>query len=145
MSAFSYNAFKKINSQSRLHQILPANSKVSVAWQIVFTFLPIVNFWAFYRIRKLRKYLLFVFAPSVALSIMLYAYILSNPLPSLMTRGEDDPAFGVLPYSDSQFSASIIGNVAGFGLQGLSIYLVIIWSRLHNRRVDASTGQAPLT
>ena len=38
--------------------------------------------------------------------------------------------------------ASTAFQVAGFGLQGMAIYLVIIWSRQHNRMVDASTGQA---
>ena len=48
---------------------MPAHTKVSVAWQTVFTFLPIVNFWAFYRMRKLCKYVLYVIVPSIALSI----------------------------------------------------------------------------
>lgn len=62
-----------------------------------------------------------------------------------MTRGEGDDAlaFGIGPYFDAQFYGSVIGNVLGFGIQGFAVYLVIVWSRQHNRRVDASTGQAP--
>ena len=104
-----------------------------------FTFLPIVNFWAFYRIRKLRKYVLYVIVPSIAISIILYAYFLYNPVPRFTPWGDDGLAFGdPLP---SQVSAA--SNAIGFGLQGLAIYLVIIWSRQHNRRVEASAGQAP--
>jgi hypothetical protein len=54
---------------------MPANHKVSVGWQIVFTFIPIVNFWAFYRIRKLRKYVLYVVAPSIIVSLAYISYI----------------------------------------------------------------------
>lgn len=62
---------------------MPANSKVSVGWQIVFTFLPIVNFWAFYRIRKRRRYVLYVIMPSIVVSIVSYSYLHANPLRSL--------------------------------------------------------------
>jgi len=56
---------------------MPANHKVSVAWQIVATFVPIANFWAFYRIRKLRKYVLYVIVPEIVVSIALLAYYYS--------------------------------------------------------------------
>jgi hypothetical protein len=39
--------------------------------------------------------------------------------------------------------ASIIASIIGWALQGFAIYLVIVWSRQHNNRVDASPGQAP--
>jgi len=56
------------------------NQKVSVAWQIVFTFIPVVNFWAFYRIRKLRKYVLYILVPSLIVGI---AYAASNTMSAL--------------------------------------------------------------
>ncbi|HEX2556733.1 MAG TPA: hypothetical protein VHK86_00290, partial [Nitrososphaera sp.] len=71
---------------------MPANHKVSVAWQIVFTFIPILNLWAFYRIRKLRKYLLFVVVPSIIVSILLLAYIQSQK--RFTPWGDDGLAFG---------------------------------------------------
>lgn len=119
---------------------MPADHKVSVAWQIVFTFLPIVNLWAFYRIRKLQKYLLYVIVPSIVVSSVSYAYILSNPLPSFTPWGDDGLAFG---YDPTPFWVYVATNVIGFGLHGLSIYLIIVWSRQHNLRVDASTSQTP--
>jgi hypothetical protein len=30
-------------------------------------------------------------------------------------------------------------NAIGFGLQGLAVYLVIIWSRRHNKQFDQPT------
>lgn len=132
---------------------MPASSKVSVAWQIVFTFLPIVNFWAFYRIRKLRKYVLYVIVPEIVVSIVILAIVNSwqygyigtlnwyegdNTTPPYTPWGDAGLAFG----DPMPFNVSTIGNVIGFGLQGFAIYLVIIWSRLHNRRVDVAAGQA---
>jgi hypothetical protein len=102
---------------------MPANHKVSVTWQIVFTFLPVVNLWAFYRIRKLRKYLLYVFLPSSILSIGYIAYYYSIGL------GND---FATFDFNAPPFLAYLLPNIIGWSLQGLAIYLVIIWSRQHN-------------
>jgi hypothetical protein len=115
---------------------LPANHKVSVAWQIVFTFIPILNLWAFYRIRKLRKYLLFVVVPSIIVSVLLLAYIQSQK--RFTPWGDDGLAFGS---PDTTWWASITGNVIGLALQGLSIYLVIIWSKKHNENYSTASGQ----
>jgi len=139
---------------------MPADHKVSVSWQIVFTFLPIVNFWAFYRIRKLRKYVLYVIVPEIVLSIAIVAYYYSDA--DYSKWGDDGLAFGqsdsVVPslanesdwyiikrdvtlgtIAPSFVYSSIIGNAVGWGLQGFAIYLVIIWSRAHNRKFDATT------
>jgi len=108
---------------------MPANHKVSVAWQIVFTFISILNLWAFYRIRKLRKYVAYVIVPDIAILIGWLAYLSYygawwSPEPFL------DPLtinFGPL---------YIIVTIASWALQGLAIYLVIIWSRHHNKQFD---------
>jgi hypothetical protein len=118
---------------------VPANNKVSVGWQIVFTFLPIVNFWAFYRIRKLRKYVLYIIVPEIILGAAYGVYVAMSILsePDFMRFSRVDSSFY---YYGPHYIAL---NAIGWALQGFSIYLIIIWSRLHNRRVDASTGQAP--
>ena len=64
---------------------MPANHEVSVAWQIVFTFLPIVNYWAFYRVRKLRKYVLYVVVPAMLLNIAVSAYLYDVSVRGLWT------------------------------------------------------------
>jgi hypothetical protein len=51
----TFEPVQELNNQPCRHALLPANHKVSVGWQIVFTFIIVLNFWAFYRIRKLRK------------------------------------------------------------------------------------------
>ncbi|MGI0049223.1 MAG: hypothetical protein ACREAW_06750 [Nitrososphaera sp.] len=131
---------------------MPATKKVSVAWQVVFTFLPIVNFWAFYRIKKLQKYLLYVIVPSIAVTIVLVAYIFSvsgvwverpgNGVPALSSESEDTNVLQRPEIWGSSLSISIISNVIGFGFQGLAIYLVIIWSRKYNQQFDQPPEQA---
>lgn len=117
-----------------------ANEKVSVAWQIVFTIFPVVSFWAFYRIRRLRKYLLYVIIPSIVFSTIFSIYNSSSLETSFSYWGSpDDPVRNFITVS----GAIIYANAVGLAFTAFAIYLVIIWSRLHNRRVDASTGQAP--
>lgn len=119
---------------------MPAEKKVSVAWQIVFMFLPIVNFWAFYRIRRLRRYVLYIIIPQIIISIAIGAYTSS-------TFAADYPDFGFGESADPlvMFSNPIIiaSYAISFALQGLTIYLIIIWSGQHNRRFDQSTLQPP--
>jgi hypothetical protein len=67
--------------------------------------MPVLNFWAFYRIKKLRRYVGYLTLPTLA------AYYI----------------FGILP--------GIILFI------GLSIYLVIKWSRKHNRQFDQPATQ----
>jgi hypothetical protein len=114
---------------------MPADHKITVAWQIVALFIPIANFWAFYRIRKLRKYLVYVVIPSIAASI--YAvYRVFEVLPSGFLPGDNALAFGdpFAIYSDAAYIATLATSYALFGL---SIYLVVKWSRQHNMKYEA--------
>ena len=43
---------------------MPADRRLTVWHQIVFAFLPVVTFWAFYRIGRLRKALAYIWGPS---------------------------------------------------------------------------------
>jgi multisubunit Na+/H+ antiporter MnhC subunit len=120
---------------------LPADHKVSVGWQIVATFIIIANFWAFYRIRKLRKYLAYVFVPSIVASVIINAYYYSTL--SFAEWGDDGLAFGGPTYQpymydvfNSFFWAGIIISVA---FQAFAIYLVVKWSREHNRKYGTPT------
>jgi hypothetical protein len=110
---------------------MPANRKVSVAWQIVFTFLPIVNFWAFYRIRKLRKYVLYIIVPSIILGMVYGSYVAVVAFndPTFESRARD-------PWFIYTQPIGIATTIIGSALTGLTIYLVIIWSRQHNKIYD---------
>jgi NO-binding membrane sensor protein with MHYT domain len=103
---------------------LPANHKVSIGWQIVALFVPIANFWAFYRIRRLRKYLLYSYLPSLAVSIAISVYYYST-----LGYGSDRLAFGqsTSPYDFVLFDPTlfIISGIVSWALFGFSIYLVV--------------------
>jgi CDP-diglyceride synthetase len=108
---------------------VPANDKVSVGWQIVFQFLPVVNFWAFYRIRKLRKFVLYIILPQVVV-LVINAWYTYRALYSFM---------GINPHSPIE---TYLAWAAAFVLQAVTVYLVIIWSRQHNRQFDQPTSQS---
>jgi hypothetical protein len=110
---------------------LPANHKVSVGWQIVATFIPVIDLWAFYRIRKLQKYLLYVIAP-ILLSI-LYANGYFGDLFYFLSRGHEPTPWGdeTLVFREPWllWVPRILGSVIWLGLEGFAIYLAIILSR----------------
>ncbi len=116
---------------------MPANHKVSVGWQIVFTFISPLNLWAFYRIRKLRKYLLYVVAPSVAVSVALALYLIDSTDTTTLNQANQ-----WFPYSEEQLPFVVLGYAASSALQGFAVYLVIIWSRQHNRQFDQPAVQS---
>lgn len=129
---------------------MPADHKVSVAWQIVATFIIVANFWAFYRIRKLRRYLLYVIIPSIAFSIVIFGYAYSDAFQKAFDQNYtslcDEPILNrpwdsvnsVGRYNcETQYYAYIVGNVMNLAFQGFAIYLIIRWSRQHNRPYEA--------
>ena len=136
---------------------MPANQKVSVPWQIVATFVPIANFWAFYRIRKLRKYLLYTYVPALITSLIVFSYVYSDGFRYYRPFDPEDPGLCDSPILNRpwqsftlddcvlRFYAMIIGQVIGWCLFGFSIYLVIIWSRQHNRNFDTPPPTEPPT
>jgi len=103
-----------------------ANHKVSVGWQIAFTFISILNLWAFYRIRKLQKYLAYVFLPSAVVSMATYYYI--------------DGLWVESPYDFAFLSYPILTLtiLIGLAFQALAVCLAVKWSREHNMIFDQS-------
>jgi hypothetical protein len=144
---------------------LPADHKVSVAWQIVFTFIPFVNFWAFYRIRKLRKYLLFVVLPVVLITSLFagafFGDILYLVFSGFRTASGQESNVTSVPEGENVVNKTRVINrvevwhpfdpAAGLNsialwvrvaFQAFAIYLVIKWSREHNLKFTspAQTG-----
>ena len=115
---------------------MPADHKVSVGWQIVALFVPIANFWAFYRIRKLRKYLLYVIAPSIATSTAATWYA-SEIIWAMNDAGfefaEPTSPYDFVAWYQAPF---LIANIIIWALFGFSIYLVVKWSREHNQKYE---------
>jgi hypothetical protein len=85
----------------------------------------------------LQKYLLYVYVPLIAISAAYWAYYFISQL-FVTPWGDNGAVFG---NPESMFGATILFYVMSFALQGFAIYLVIIWSRQHNRQFDHSITQ----
>jgi hypothetical protein len=88
-----------------------------------------------------------VIAPEIILSILLNALLFSFIGLWVETpRGDDGTMFGPSemwqPRSFDYGHVFAISNIVGFAFQGFAIYLVIIWSRRHNKRFDQPTSQS---
>ena len=86
-----------------------AQGKVSIVWQIIFVlFVPITGIWAFYRIKKLQKMILYVVLPSIALTLL--------------------PALLLIPFVDDfeDDFTNFDGNSETFGLQIILLYVIIM-------------------
>ena len=74
-----------------------------------------------------------MFAPVIVTSIVSGYYRVVQPIYN--SWGDDGLAFG----NSSPIEAVVLRNVISWGLQAFAIYLVIIWSRQHNRQFDQPT------
>jgi hypothetical protein len=115
---------------------MPTNHKVSVAWQIVFTFIPIADLWAYYRIKKLGKYLLYIYLPTSIISGVYLTSIISAIFSDPNFASRNDPTF---IYNSPLYFVTI---GLSWALHGFAIYLIIIWSRQHNKQFDQPTSQS---
>jgi cytochrome bd-type quinol oxidase subunit 1 len=110
---------------------MPAKGPVSILWQIIFTFIPILDLYAFYRIKKLRKYFLYVIIPLFAITLgITFSFVLSelqNPDFSF-----DDESMT----SESEEFLSVIFVPIEIGFQILTIYFVYTWSKRWNEQVS---------
>ncbi len=99
---------------------------VTVAWQVVFTFIPFVNLWAFYRIQKLRLYLLIIIGSSIIAGIIMGIIMV---IIMGITFGSTGSSMEML---DVSYYISSIG--VSIAIQLLAIYLVVKWSRNWNAK-----------
>ena len=82
---------------------------VIIKWQIIFTFIPFLNLYAFYKIQKLRLFLCFFMPISIASRI----FDLGAPT----------------------YESAIIVSILFSGLAiGLAIWLVLKWSKQWNEK-----------
>ncbi|WP_316504702.1 hypothetical protein [Nitrosopumilus sp.] len=65
---------------------MSAKGPVSILWQIFFAvFIPIADIWEFYRIKKLRRAILYIALPSLALMMIVLV-----PISSIMIEAGDN-------------------------------------------------------
>ncbi len=103
---------------------------VSVKRQTIFALIPSVDVWAFYRIQKLRKFILialglgFAFSPiSLAVSASIDMSTISSPLDL---------------YSNPIFLGYVIGSIAA--LHGTLVYFIRRWSKEWNEQFVKPTN-----
>jgi len=112
-----------------------AKGPVSILWQIVFAlFIPIADIWAFYRIKKLRKAILYITFPSLGLMVMVLV-----PMASIMVEAGDDPEKIDQMYEDLALDAglsvmSIVASIGSIGILIWTIYLIATWSEQWNKK-----------
>lgn len=109
---------------------MPAKGPVKIVWQIVFTLIPVLNIWAFYRIKKLRKYILIVLIPVTIISMVIIA-------PQVLSEVEKIQE-GNLMSGDQSIMTSVIQYIVDVGFTILSIYLIYKWSKEWNKQFPDS-------
>ena len=113
---------------------MPAKGPVSILWQIIFVvFVPIADIWAFYRIKKLRKALLYLGVPVLVLMVVIIALIFNMAF-------EDPEALQEMSEGlEESIAFSIISTAGGIGLQVFAIYLIYKWSEEWNKQFSNNT------
>lgn len=97
---------------------------VSIGWQTIFVFLPILDLWAFYRVQKLRMSLLIFLVGFGAVALALQFAVFGSGGFSI----EDPDTI----YSNNAYIGSIIGlSIAQYSL---AVYLVRRWSKKWNSK-----------
>jgi len=105
-----------------------AKGKISVGWQIVFSFIPGVLIWSFFRIKKLRLFVLTMAGPAVA---AIYAIPLILDMPDYYERCTS--FFNVI-VDESCFIQEVIilSIVVNVIYHGFKTYYIIKWTRKSN-------------
>ena len=111
---------------------MPAKGPVSILWQIIFVvFVPILDLWAFYRIKKLKKYLLYVYVPQFIIGGIIVSFIFGmvfeeNNIEKLENFSND--------LGENEITLVILNIVMGLGFMIFSIYLIATWSEKWNKQ-----------
>lgn len=111
---------------------MAAKGKVNIIWQIIFVaIVPFGYVWAFYKIEKIKKMILYVELPSIALVILLDVIIISSGFPITEEEAE------IFTEPGPEFIPGLIVSFAGFSIiVGFAIYLIYKWSVEWNKKFD---------
>ena len=113
---------------------MPAEGPVKMIWQIIFSFIPILDLWSRYRIKKLGKYILYVYVPIFVSTFGLIGVFAMMAL--------DDPT-SLESLEDSDSAAvtmmTVVFSLFSVGITILSIYLVYRWTIEWNKQFGVSS------
>ena len=110
---------------------MPAKGPVSIAWQIVFVvFIPIAGIWAFYRIKKLQKSIIYILLPAFGL-----VGLAMIPYMSAYENITADPVLAANPWvSNEAIIFEYIISAGSIALLIWEIYLIYRWSTQWNEQ-----------
>ena len=111
---------------------MPAKGKVNIMWQIVFVlFIPIADIWAFYRIKKLQKSIIYLVLPSIGLLGLIMV-----PVMFMAVEAENNPEKREEISEDIMANVIIIiiASIGSVALQIWAIYLIFKWSEEWNKQ-----------
>jgi len=117
-----------------------AKGKVNLVWQIIFSFIPGVLIWSFFRIKKLRLFLLMMAGPAVA-TVSILPLILLGPeyyetCASIINIIPDNSCV-----NESMLISGFIVNVI---YHGFKTYFIIKWSRKWNEDFQNSSSDVKM-
>lgn len=94
--------------------------------------IPFGYVWAFYKIEKVRKMILYVEVPSIVLMLLMDGGLLLSGFPIT----EEEVEFWE---PDPEFSIFIVVGIIGFSIIGaFAIYFIYKWSTEWNKKFDNS-------
>jgi len=103
---------------------------VSIRRQTIYAIIPILDLYAAYKVKRLRKYLLITILVGIGIAIINYAAF------PPMSASEISEAFAPEMFSDTNIGASVAEIIGQLLLQ---IYLVRRWSKEWNKKFESST------
>ena len=108
-----------------------SKGKVNILWQIIFVaIIPFGYIWAFYKIKKVKKMILYVELPTIALMLLMDGLLLFSGFPITEEEveiWEPDPEF---------FIPIIVGLIGFVVIMAFAIYFVYKWSIEWNQKFD---------
>ena len=112
-----------------VEKIKPAKGKVNVKWQIVFAYIPGVLIWSFYRIKKLRLFLIMMVVP-----LLVSIYIIPLTIVGPGYFEDCDPTLLLVWGNGSCPNEAILIPMIIVELiyHGFRTYFIIKWSRQWN-------------
>ncbi len=117
---------------------MPAKGRVSLAIQIIFCLIPLLDIYAAYRIKKLRWYLLIMLTFGIIMGV-----IDVTAFPAMQEEAWDKFPLSILwfhyDYDDHEYvQFLIIADVAAYVL---AIFLILRWSLIWNKQFEWPDGR----
>ena len=116
---------------------MPATGKVSLVRQTIYCFIPIMDIYAAYHIKKLRWYLLIMLGVGIAIgTIMNVAIPIDNMDENKILLGNGDMDWGYVFFGDDPETAIASFVITQGVVLAIAVYLIRRWSKKWNMQYD---------